>query len=931
MDNLKDFETLGLFTSTGLPIPAQFTVTSRWGAAPETSSAPVRWLLIDAAVTVPAYGKVAYLLKNNASTAFGETALTVLESTAAYTVRTGVANFMVSKENFNFLDLVQMGGQTVISADHAGGLNLKSLAGDVFSSGTDSEVVSTALERSGPLSTVIRVDGRFSQNYSDEFFVEAEFEPYAAACAGDSDPECPRKHYLKDTIYLADWLYPLEEIEGPRQIEYTLWLQFYRNQSVVRVLVTFANHNTCPVANTGGWACSEDGSLNSVGIENLALRLPTTLTGKVIYTFMGDAGKTTRATLADRASLYQDSSGTERWDVFAHPENYSDLFPDPACLWTDWNNECHDSLYPRLASGATFRGYKVEAQSGGDISTLALGNQAAGIMTVEDQGRLVGIGVRDFWQNYPKKLSTAITEDGEVVLSADLFPEEYRMPHFLRAGEKKTHEVYVYFAASPEGKADARRVLSASLHPLFSHATASHYARTQTLDYMTPFADLDDSQFKRWNAALIDIDIVKESMPDGYTWPEATLFTMREAYDRYGYKEHGDDIPGPQGYENMLGTDFQKYEFGLGKLKRAFSTLGETDFKNAKTYSAVWRKLASEANLLMGDVGYLDTPYSDDPLRKFIGIGHSEHDQPGVPDVVRANAIGSPDLDTVFGVEGLLAEYYVSGDTKFRDDALKMAEAVRYRVEAGAEDWDINSLNDTGYSKNRSVGNAFRVLVSAYRATHDDTYLEALDQMVRVVGDDPEDPDDDYFGKPWLQCPCAGSGDKIKMWGTAMPLVGLGHYLDLMVENGTTSKPEVAMAKESLIKNAEFMAEQVLFEDDYDVTGSGQTVQVSKPYWTMPYYWYLDGNQDESLNYDGLYSPFQLMGVDAMAYAAKYTDSAEARSALMDAAGRFFRGGAGHSFDSTWPVGAFTHLGEMRFFATFGDVYTYYATYGFSQ
>src|SRR3990167_6283807 len=133
----------------------------------------------------------------------------------------------------------------------------------------------------------------------------------------------------------------------------------------------------------------------------------------------------------------------------------------------------------------------------------------------------------------------------------------------------------------------------------------------------------------------------------------------------------------------MLGTDFQKYEFGLGKLKRAFSTLGETD-------------------------------------------------QPGVPDLVRANAIGSPDLDTVFGVEGLLAEYYVSGDTKFRDDALKMAEAVRYRVEAGAEDWDINSLNDTGYSKNRSVGNAFRVLVSAYRATHDDTYLEALDQMVRV-------------------------------------------------------------------------------------------------------------------------------------------------------------------------------------------------------
>lgn len=930
--NLTSTANLGLTDADGHLLPAQFTVTNRWGAAPETSTAPIRWLLVDTPVQVSANQTVTYTLQDFGKPSSATASLAIKEDAQEYTIDTGKAVFAVSKIHPTLLDSVTVDGKTLVSSTKEQGIRLIDRNGNTFFSGKDSQILSTQLERSGLLTAVIRIDGTFPQDFANEFYVERYIQKYAtySQSACDADSACARsiKEYTDKQIAIYDWLYPNSEIYGPREIDYSVWLQFYSGQSVVHTRVTLANHNTCLVYNTGAVACSEDGSLGSVGIDDFSLVFTTALSDSAHYTLIGDDAQVVSGALQAKVLQYQDSSGNANWDNFKNPQAYGLSAVSNSSLncavYDDPFGQCQSNFFPRLAASVSFQGYAVEEDTGSGYRGIGAGKHAGGVMILtDDTGNTVGSAVKDFWQNFPKALEADRMKKETARMRIGLFPQEYESLHTLRAGEKKTHEVTLYFGATPQDAADAPRILSSSLAPVWPHADARYYAGTQTLDHMTAFTDLKEGNYKQWNDSLIDVAITQSLNSSTSGWPSESILSMRDEYNRYGYKEFGDDPPGAASYEPILSTDFHKYEFNLGKLKRAFATIGyTTSLADSPHYAATWWTIAAQANLQISNFGFLDTPHSNDELRRYGYIGHEEHEQPGISDWMRANMIGQPTIDTFFSVEGLLDGYYTTGFSQFRQDALKIAETTRYVVTQNAANWTYVPDYDTG-DFNRQVGNAFRILVAAYRDTHDQGYMDALDLMVQLS----QVPS--HFGW-WLSCPCAGQSGTIKIWALSMTMIGIGQYMELLTENNLQTKPEYAIAQKVLTTNAQFIADKVIFQDSGYTDNNGKNYRAwPSPQWAVPYYWYVSGDTSETKNYSGSYSPFYLMTVDALAYAAKYATSTDQRSALMSAADKLYHGSAGYSFTPTWPIGLFSHLGEMRHWAVYGDVYNFYKTYGF--
>ncbi|MDE3089804.1 MAG: hypothetical protein KGJ80_10540, partial [Chloroflexota bacterium] len=66
MLNLRDPNALTLVDSHGVPVPAEFEVLARWNAG-RSASAPIQWLLVTFAATVPANGVATFRLVTDGS------------------------------------------------------------------------------------------------------------------------------------------------------------------------------------------------------------------------------------------------------------------------------------------------------------------------------------------------------------------------------------------------------------------------------------------------------------------------------------------------------------------------------------------------------------------------------------------------------------------------------------------------------------------------------------------------------------------------------------------------------------------------------------------------------------------------------------------------------------------------------------------------
>ncbi|MDI6752615.1 MAG: hypothetical protein QME07_07220, partial [bacterium] len=117
----------------GIPIPAQFSVLSKW----EDNS--IKWVLCQFQADVSAYGSSTYYLKDTG--AYNpSTSLTITDGTNSIYVNTGPLQFTVNKKQFNLFDEAWIDGKKIVSSSLENGLFVTDKAGKRYTFGTPTSI-----------------------------------------------------------------------------------------------------------------------------------------------------------------------------------------------------------------------------------------------------------------------------------------------------------------------------------------------------------------------------------------------------------------------------------------------------------------------------------------------------------------------------------------------------------------------------------------------------------------------------------------------------------------------------------------------------------------------------------------------------------------------------------------------------------------------
>ena len=616
---------------------------------------------------------------------------------------------------------------------------------------------------------------------------------------------------------------------GTPLLDYTSRTWFYAGQPFVRLFHTVENNTPCPLAEYEQLNCHDIGSGGSVDVADLSLIVRTNLGGTLHYQAGGE-GTPVTGTLTGDLLLYQDSSGTDHWNHFP--------------TFTDWFGHPLDTR-PRMQSYVTFRGYRTTL--GG--ATVDGGHQAAGWLNITGASGSWSIGVRDFWQNFPKALRAA--PDGR--LEIGLFPDEFGPADYafnLRAGEHKTHEVLL--SPSP-----------ALPRPLFAQASPEWYVNSGALGLMATRNWADWPEHEHYIDHQLDTAPTYEEWMDWFP----NLLTAIEASDFYGIFDYGD---WPIDYEG----------YGVAAFNAKYDSNHGSWLQWMRSGDPRWFRLAEAADRHIVDIDILHNLHSPRHWGDGIAFGHSYHDEDGFLNPHRN--YGGTHPDTAFGMSGLLFTYYLTGYEKAYEAALELADGIEYRLHNDGHlcDYFPGDCNGQGYALLeheglygggcRSAANNLSMAVAAYRATADPRYRAVADALV----DWARASDQPYIGGT------TGEDQMMRPWMLNMYLRALADYLEMREE---FSLPDTYDARNSFLAYADWLRTTPWL--DLTPIDSGSRA-------AYPYEWWFDGRTgipgEDNDNEDAAINNWLLLGADAMAYAHRLSGDAD----YLERATRLFRTGS---------------------------------------
>ncbi len=630
---------------------------------------------------------------------------------------------------------------------------------------------------------------------------------------------------------------------GPtgRLLNYTLRINAYARKSYLRIYYTEGNDLPCLNDGSGQPDCLKLGSPNGIRFEDLSLELNlTSAGGEPTFSIPVEGGGTISGPLRGSALVYQDSSGGREWD-----------------RWP----------------GVAFRGYEVVV----DGRRLGGGSRAEGWADLSLRDFGLTVGERYFWENFPGAIE--LTGDGTVRLG--LMPGHFSLPFEHRAGERKTHEIFLYFHGGPFDGSDAE-VARALSDPLQARGPADLYLRFGLYERWFP---ADPS-----NPRLLDYELNNLAAVAGSSGPyAANLFDARERADFYGWMNFGDvpilDEDGGTGQMNL------QYDFEYGMLVQSLRLLGVDDQNSRR-----WWLLGEQAARHTADLDVLHVHRGDpsQPSSYWIRwcwggmFWHTPHGEDGLD---RPHRGASPSLEFQF-VRGLFLYYYLSGYRPAWDAAIEVSENTYWRV--------VNGPGEPGYSgtegdEARAPANALRILLAAYQATWDGRFLEAARRVVR---------ESDFRRRWYRRGPSPDrAGRSVAPWQQAMLMVSLGEYLDLIREVGGEVDGE---ARSSLLGYADWMLR-------YAYHPSGDDA-FSGPHFV--YRWWGDGRVSDWSPGGGA-NAWMLVISDAFAYAWRYSGNLT----YLRVAAQQFRDGSRWFWYEGNPVGEFATGKQHAILSTSGFMF----------
>ncbi len=545
------------------------------------------------------------------------------------------------------------------------------------------------------------------------------------------------------------WLYPCSELQRYR-LRVDVWSEFTAGSDRVRLRARVANASVCPITEDGAKHCASPGSLNSVGWEDLTVRLASS---RALGTATSGGSS---ASLAGGALVsHQESSGNSAWDYYTQLPPVGSNGYNPG----GWEE--------RLGSHVAYRGYRTTSAG----TLVDSGDRAPGWITGSAaSGPALGLATPDPWKRYP----IALRADGSGV-ELGWYPREFGAQYSLRPGERHTVEAVVV-ADSAGGQSTAAAATSLA-DPIRWNIDPADLAASGALPRLAPLGE--DAGYDLWNMASVDrsISLARHPLPGN----ASSILWARDQNNMWG-KPEGGFLPNDN--EAETSTDLSKYGQYQGFLLQALRQDG------GPTWSDVWWEMATDANRAQADSGYLVTPYADpDSLWPGINLAHCFHENAENVTFPRGGGFG---CDFAGDVGGMMLHYYLTGWEPARDAIDAHLAHVRVRA------------SDTGYSgESRKYASLIDVLVDGYAWTGDIANLQAASTLVARM---PASGGDRY-----LNCPCAGDSGYINALFVGWLTDSLGRLADAWKTAGGAGSPEYLAVRTALDRHAAWFSDKVAF------------------------------------------------------------------------------------------------------------------------
>jgi hypothetical protein len=469
-------------------------------------------------------------------------------------------------------------------------------------------------------------------------------------------------------------------------------------------------------------------------------------------------------------ALYQNSSGGENWNSTNH-------------------------LNRRRVISVGSRGYRL--LSGEQRHT---GLRATPIVTLTQGSAAVGFAVAEFWQNFPKAISTS-----QNAITLQLFPPRPTADQELQGGEQKTHTFAVAFGpdATPEALEWFRQ-------PATAFASPRWYCDSGAVPYLTPKADDPNADYLR---------LVDAAIEGGDTFD-----AKREKIDEYGWRHFGDIYgdheaiyhTGPQPmvshynnqYDPIAGFAYQFLRSADLRWLRHMNELAHHVI-DIDIYHTTEDKSAYNGGLFWHTYHYAeaDTGTHRSYPRALLQMTHRAGLDPNDPKAERAKKLyarGGGPADEHNYTTGLMLHYFLTGSAASREAALGLARWVINMDDGRKTVFKFFSHADTGYASQsrdagyhgpgRGSGNSLSACIDGHRLSGDRAFLEKAEQLVRRC----IHPLDDIAKRNLL--------DVENRWFYTIFLQALGKYLDHKAGLGELD-PTYAYARASLLTYARWMAE----------------------------------------------------------------------------------------------------------------------------
>lgn len=325
-----------------------------------------------------------------------------------------------------------------------------------------------------------------------------------------------------------------------------------------------------------------------------------------------------------------------------------------------------------------------------------------GWVDLSNGGKGVAVGVRWFWQMFPKAME--VTADGK--LRAALYAKESEKPLNVYMGQGRTHYLTFYFHAAADDAA-LQNFFTGTQMPLRALATPKYYCRDT--EAFGKIADADPAIYpadageaeKRYNGLLkSSLDKISKKI-DGFDQNGVTL-------DSYGYLAWGDLFH----YANAAGvTD----PWNILWESNYYDFPWACGLQFVRTGDPVFLDFMDRNGLNLADV--FMCKWAPDP--KYCGA--CRYSPP-------ANFVGNdtdykkpvPYFSTEFNhhkAQSILARYYFLGDLRARDDFMLALNNAMKNPEAS-------------WKQSRGPGAKLATLYSGYILTHDPKILEKMKECV---------------------------------------------------------------------------------------------------------------------------------------------------------------------------------------------------------